>query len=208
MTPGLQWVSLMLRTRIGWAGRHWALPFLTALVPAARYDRRKGRRHKMVTDYAQQMLVCLRRWLPDRDLVVVCDGGYAKRQRVKAHRRRNQTAPRRVPVPARATMAARPDWAPPGGRSATAQPMDDPATQWTPYRATGSDGSSAMVELTSGVAHHGGPLRLPIRWVVSSLLYPSSMTKPAPPSPTPLPWSDDTSCSRELLCRPGASTNR
>ena len=40
MTPGLQWVSLMLLTRIGSAGRHWALPFLTALVPSARYDRR------------------------------------------------------------------------------------------------------------------------------------------------------------------------
>ena len=80
MTPGLQWVSLMLLTRIGWAGRHWALPFLTALATSARYDRRKGRRHQMVTDYAQQMLVCLRRWLPERDLVVVCDGGYAKRE--------------------------------------------------------------------------------------------------------------------------------
>ena len=57
MTPGLQWVSLMLLTRIGWAGRHWALPFLTALVVSARYDRRKGRRHKTFTDYAQQMLV-------------------------------------------------------------------------------------------------------------------------------------------------------
>ena len=80
MTPGLQWVSLMLLTRIGWAGRHWALPFLTALVVSGRYDRRKGRRHKTVTDYAQQMLVCLRRWLPERDLVVVADGGYAKRE--------------------------------------------------------------------------------------------------------------------------------
>ena len=78
MTPGLQWVSLMLLTRIGWAGRHWALPFLIALVVSARYDRRKGRRHKTFTDYAQQMLVCRRRWLPDRDLVVVADGGYAK----------------------------------------------------------------------------------------------------------------------------------
>ena len=80
MTPGLQWVSLMLLTRIGWAGRHWALPFLTALVVSARYDRRKGRRHQTFTDYAQQMLVCRRRWLPDRDLVVVADGGYAKRE--------------------------------------------------------------------------------------------------------------------------------
>ena len=73
-------MSLMLLTRIGWAGRHWALPFLTALVVSARYDRRKGRRHKTFTDYAQQMLVCLRRWLPERDLVVVADGGYAKRE--------------------------------------------------------------------------------------------------------------------------------
>ena len=59
MTPGLQWVSLMLLTRIGWAGQHWALPFLTALAPSARYDRCKGRRQKMVTDYAQQMLGCV-----------------------------------------------------------------------------------------------------------------------------------------------------
>ena len=128
MTPGLQWVSLMLLTRIGWAGRHWALPFLTALVVSARYDRRKGRRHKTVTDYAQQMLVCLRRWLPDRDLVVVADGGYAKREflrhcqrHVKADCRRHQTAQGRVPVPARASAAARPDRAAPGGRRATAQ---------------------------------------------------------------------------------------
>ena len=41
MTPGLQWVSLMLLTRIGWAGRHWALPFLTALVVLAPYGSPK-----------------------------------------------------------------------------------------------------------------------------------------------------------------------
>ena len=126
MTPGLQWVSLMLLTRIGWAGRHWALPFLTALVVSARYDRRKGRWHKTFTDYAQQMLVCLRRWLPDRDLVVVADGGYAKRE----FRRHCQgmskpivvvTAQGGIPVPARASAAARPDRAAPGGRSAIAQ---------------------------------------------------------------------------------------
>ena len=124
MTPGLQWVSLMLLTRIGWAGRHWALPFLTALVVSARYDRRKGRRHKTVTDYAQQMLVCLRRWLPERDLVVVADGGYAKREFLRSQSMSkpivgHQTAQGRVPVPARASAAARPDRAAPGGRRAS-----------------------------------------------------------------------------------------
>ena len=102
--------SLML-TRIG---RHWALPFLTALVVSARY-RRKGRRHKTVTD-SQQMLVCLRRWLPDRDLVVVAR--YAKREFLRHPEYvKGLTAQGRVPVPARATAAARP----PGGRSAIAQ---------------------------------------------------------------------------------------
>ena len=33
---GLRWVSLMLLTRITWAARVWALPFLTVLAPAER----------------------------------------------------------------------------------------------------------------------------------------------------------------------------
>ena len=178
MTPGLQWVSLMLLTRIGWAGRHWALPFLTALVVSARYDRRKGRRHKTVTDYAQQMLVCRRRWLPDRDLVVVADGGYAKREFLRHCQgmskpvvvvtKLRKDASLHQPAPARRPgQIGRPRVV--GARlpNPTAV-LDDPATQWTPYRATGSDGSTTMVELASGVALwcHGGPPRLPIRWVV------------------------------------------
>ena len=178
MTPGLQWVSLMLLTRIGWAGRHWALPFLTALVVSARYDRRKGRRHKTVTDYAQQMLVCLRRWLPDRDLVVVADGGYAKREFLRhcqsmskpivvVTKLRKDASLYQPAPPRRPGQIGRPRVV--GARlpSPTAV-LDDPATQWIPYRATGSDGSTAMVELASGVAlwYHGGPPRLPIRWVV------------------------------------------
>ena len=128
MTPGLQWVSLLLLTRIGWAGRHWALPFLTALVVSARYDRRKGRRHKTVTDYAQQMLVCLRRWLPERDLVVVCDGGYAKREFLRhcqsmskpvvvVTKLRQDASLYQPAPPRRPGQIGRP----PGGRRATAQ---------------------------------------------------------------------------------------
>ena len=128
MTPGLQWVSLLLLTRIGWAGRHWALPFLTALVVSARYDRRKGRRHKTVTDYAQQMLVCLRRWLrtgtwwwwPMAATPSASSCGIARvcQSRLSS----SPTAQGRVPVPARATAAARPDRAAPAGRRAIAQP--------------------------------------------------------------------------------------
>jgi hypothetical protein len=44
-TSGLRWMSLMLLAPIPWAGRVWALPFLTALVPSERACRERGRRH-------------------------------------------------------------------------------------------------------------------------------------------------------------------
>ena len=178
MTPGLQWVSLMLLTRIGWAGRHWALPFLTALAPSDRYDRIKGRRHKRFADYAQQMLDCLRRWLPDRDLVVVGDGGYAKREFllhcqsrskpivVVAKLRKDASLYQPAP-PRRPGQVGRPRVV--GARlpSPTAV-LNDPATQWTPCRATTSDGADLMIELTSGVAlwYRGGYPSVHMRWVV------------------------------------------
>ena len=43
---GLRWISLMWLGQVPWAGRYWALPFLTVLAPSARYYRQRGRRHK------------------------------------------------------------------------------------------------------------------------------------------------------------------
>src|SRR5919199_1238284 len=40
---GLRWPGLMLLVPIPWAGRVWALPFLTALAPSERYCRQRGR---------------------------------------------------------------------------------------------------------------------------------------------------------------------
>ncbi|MCY4414946.1 MAG: transposase [Chloroflexi bacterium] len=53
---GLRWVSLMWLGHIPWAGRYWALPFLTVLAPSERYHPKRGRRHKKVTDWARQMI--------------------------------------------------------------------------------------------------------------------------------------------------------
>lgn len=74
---GLRWLSLMLLAPIPWAGRVWALPFLTVLAPSERYYEKKVRKHKKLTDWARQMLFQLRKWLPKRKLVVVADSGYA-----------------------------------------------------------------------------------------------------------------------------------
>ncbi len=59
---GLRWLSLMLLVPIPWAGRVWALPFLTVLAPSERYAAERGRRHKKLTDWARQMALQARRW--------------------------------------------------------------------------------------------------------------------------------------------------
>jgi hypothetical protein len=74
---GLRWLSVMLLAPIPWAGRVWALPFLTALAPSPRYSAEAGRRHKRLTDWARQLLLQVRRWLPRRALVVVADSSFA-----------------------------------------------------------------------------------------------------------------------------------
>jgi DDE superfamily endonuclease len=74
---GLRWLSLMLLAPIPWAGRMWALPFLTALAPSERYCRERGRRHKKLTDWARQMALQARRWLPGREIVLLGDSSFA-----------------------------------------------------------------------------------------------------------------------------------
>jgi hypothetical protein len=74
---GLRWLSLMLLTPIPWANRTWALPFLTCLAPSERFYATKPRAHKKLTDWGRQMVRQLRRWLPDRQLVIVADSSFA-----------------------------------------------------------------------------------------------------------------------------------
>ncbi len=74
---GLKWICLMLLVPIHWANRVWALPFLTVLMPSIRYHQALGKKHKKLTDWARQMILQLKRWLPDRQLIIVADASYA-----------------------------------------------------------------------------------------------------------------------------------
>jgi hypothetical protein len=72
---GLKWVAMMLLVPVPWSRRGWALPFLTALCWPE--TKRGPRRHKTSIDWVRQMVQQVRRWLPDRRLVLVVDGGFA-----------------------------------------------------------------------------------------------------------------------------------
>lgn len=74
---GLKWVSLMLLVPVPWSSRVWALPFLTVLCPSKEACGKKGRRHKTSHDWLRQMVKQVRRWWPQRQLILVVDGAFA-----------------------------------------------------------------------------------------------------------------------------------
>ncbi len=79
-TSGLRWLSLMLLVPVPLAGRLWDLPFLTALAPSERYQKQRARQrhqHKTLVDWMRQSLLQVRRWFPERDVVLVADSSFA-----------------------------------------------------------------------------------------------------------------------------------
>ena len=84
---GLRWLSLMLLAPIPWAGRIWALPFLTVLAPSERFYAKGPRAPKTLLDWARQVAVQIRRWLPGRSIVLVLDSTFAALEFLAAVRR-------------------------------------------------------------------------------------------------------------------------
>src|SRR5436190_13550400 len=83
-TSGLRWVSLMLLSPIPWAGRVWALPFLTVLAPSERSCQERGLRHRTLTDWARRVAWQARLWLPGREVVLLGDSSFAVRDLLPA----------------------------------------------------------------------------------------------------------------------------
>ncbi len=68
---------MMLLAPIPWAKRVWAWPFLTVLAPSERYYEGRKQQYKLFTDWARQMIMQVRAWLPKRQLIVTADSSYA-----------------------------------------------------------------------------------------------------------------------------------
>lgn len=72
---GLTWGAMRLLVPVPWSRRVWAWPVLTTLCWP---EKPRGRRqHQTSGDGVRPMLTQVRRWLPDRQLVLVLDGGVA-----------------------------------------------------------------------------------------------------------------------------------
>lgn len=175
---GLRWLSLMLLAPIPWAQRIWALPFLTVLAPSERYYKSKPRKHKKLTQWAQQMVMQARRWLPKRFLVVVADSSFAvidllwqlrqlKNPICMITRLRLDAA---LYEPAKATPGARGRPRKKGQRLPTLETVaEDKQIRWQHLTVQQWYGEKKrLIEITSNTAvwFHTGHPPLPIRWVI------------------------------------------
>lgn len=173
---GLRWMSVMLLVPIGWAKRVWALPFLTVLAPSKRYHEQQGKPHKKLTDWARQMLLQVKRWLPDRKIIVVADSSYAaidllnavKEQVCVITRLRLDAALYEPALPRRAGQRGRPRKK--GTRLPTLQHyLHDEQLPWQKIVVSQWYGKKQRVlEIASATAvwYHSGKPVVPLRWVL------------------------------------------
>ena len=178
-SSGLRWVCVMLLVEVPWASRVWALPFLSALAPSERYAAKRGRRHKKITEWAWQLLLLLRRWYPQREIVAVADRAYASLKLLS--RCRSLSKP--VTFITRLRLdAALYEPAPPRHPGQRGRPRlkgerlpnlsevaDDPRTLWKLTTITNWYGErERMVEIASQTAvwYSTGLFAVPVRWVL------------------------------------------
>jgi len=174
---GLRWLSLMLLVPIPWAGRVWALPFLTTLAPSERYAAERGRRHKTLPDWARQLVLQARRWMPGRALVLVADSSFAALDLLAGLVRQGVTCVTRLRLDAALYAPAPPRRPKTPGRPRTkgarlptpAKVLADRATPWQRLTVPDWYGEGArVVEICSETAvwRHAGLPVVPIRWVL------------------------------------------
>ena len=151
---------------------------LTVLAPSERYYLKKGRTPKKLTGWARQIVLQLRRWLPNRPLVLVADSSYAVLDllhscqsmaspvtfitRLRLDAALYQPVPQRLPG-----QKGRP---PLKGKRLPAlkQLLDPPGTGWSRVSVGWYNGSQRILEIAfdTAVWYHGGKPPVPLRWVL------------------------------------------
>ena len=175
-TSGIRWRCIGAPVRVPWSRRHWALPFLTVPCPTPAVSARLGKRQRTVPARAATLIRLIRRWQPDRPLVLIGDSGYGVVALARTCREHGVTLVARLrreaalyaPVPPQPTgkPGVKPKTGPrlptPGAQLA------DPTTPWIRQAVRWYAGEVRAFDLTSGRAlwPRDGEPPGPIRWVL------------------------------------------
>jgi hypothetical protein len=175
-SEGLHWLCLMLLVRVPWCQRPWALPIVSVPTLTPATSAKLGKRHRTTIQAAQLLIWLVRRWHPEREIVLIGDGGFAaaslghtcRRLRVRCVSRLLLTAQLYDPVPPqpKGKPGVKPNKGP--RQRKLTQWLEDSATAWLSQEIPWYAGEQLKMDLQTGEAlwHRDGEAPLPIRWVL------------------------------------------
>ena len=70
---GIRWICLAVVVPVPWSQRTWALPFLTVLALGEKTSANLNKRHHTIVQWAEYMIDKVRRWQPEREIILVGD---------------------------------------------------------------------------------------------------------------------------------------
>ncbi len=177
-TTGVRWLSMAIVIVVPWNKRQWALPFLTVELLSPKKSEKLGKRHRTSVARTGQLISQVRRWYPEREIIVVGDGAFASVALIQHCQRKHI----RVTLVTRLRLDARlfdPPGEQPEGKPGVKpkkgkrQPklherLKDPNTKWVSVELTWYGGEKRSFEIATGTAlwHRQGLDPVPIRWVM------------------------------------------
>lgn len=173
---GIRWCCLCLLVRVPWSSRPWALPFMAVPVLSEKTCKRLKKTHRGGIWWTAYLLERVRAWYPEREIILVGDGGYAavelvavcQRLKVKLVSRlrtdaqlhafaAEQPASKRGPKPKKGKRLP-----------SLAAVSADPDTVWYQTEVAWYGGQVKQVDYCTGVClwYTPGQDPVPIRWVL------------------------------------------
>lgn len=177
-SPGLRWLNLSILVTVPWCGRPWTLPFLTVLLLSPKTSAKLNKRHRTSVERAGQLVSLVKRWYPDREIILSADGGFAAVPLVQHCQRKRIN----VTFVSRLRFDARLFDSPPAQPSSKRGPkpqkgerqlslkqrLQDPNTTWRKLTVNWYGGKQNEIEYCTGLSlwHRVGLSPVPIRWVL------------------------------------------
>src|SRR5947209_622327 len=175
-TTGIRWLCCAAIIRLPWSSRPWALPFLTIPAPSPAVSGKLGKPHRTLPERATSLVRLLRRWLPDRAIVLVGDSGFGtvdlalacQQTKVTWIARMRMTAALYAPVPPQ--PKGKPGVKPKKGTRlpTPGQLLASLDTRWGTLKVRWYDGEVRTFDAINQTAlwHRDGFDPVPIRWLL------------------------------------------
>jgi len=173
---GLKWLSMMLIVQLPWSNHHWSLPFLTVLTPSGTANKEAKKRHKTTIDWSIQMMKQISRWITDRNIILIGDGGFSCIKLASECIKNSVTLISRLRLDSR--LFGFPEQQPSGKRGPKPQKggripklkdmVNDPTQDWQTATVSWYGQKTKLIRYLTGVNlwHTPGEKPVVIRWVL------------------------------------------